>query len=191
MFKIGKTLISEEIIENNFHCNLSACKGACCIEGNSGAPLEKNEAEVLEREFEKISPYISNKAKKVIQQKGKYVYDKDGNLETPIINGKECVYVSYNSNGTLECGIEKAFDEGKINLKKPISCHLYPIRVKKYSSFTAVNYHKWNICSDACELGKILKKPIYQFVKDALIRRFGISWYLELEKVSKELKKIS
>jgi hypothetical protein len=190
MFRIGNTLISEEIIEKNFQCNLSACKGACCVKGNGGAPLEKNEAEILDKNFEKISPYISSKGKKVIEQKGKYVYDKQGSLETPLINGKECVYVSYNSNGLLECGIEKAFIKGEINLIKPNSCHLYPVRVKNYSSFTAVNYHHWNICSEACELGEELKKPIYEFVKDALIRRFGKSWYLELEKVSKELKKV-
>ena len=189
MFRIGNTLISEEIIENYFHCNLSRCKGACCVEGNGGAPLEKNEAELLDKNFAKISTYISYNAKKIIQKKGKYVYDKDGGLETPLMNGKECVYVSYSPNGLLECGIEKAFENGKINLKKPISCHLYPVRVKKYSSFTALNYHYWNICSEACELGREVNKPIYKFVKDALIRRFGKSWYLELKKVSRGLKK--
>ena len=190
MFRIGKTLVSEDIIENNFQCNISACRGACCVEGDRGATLEKNEAYIIEKNFKKIEPYISKEAKKIIQEKGKYIYDKDGNIETPLVKGKECVYVHYNLNGSMDCGIEKAYNDGVLGLKKPLSCHLYPIRVKQYSSFTAVNYHKWNICSDACSLGKELKKPLYEFVKEALIRRFGNLWYLELEKVSKKIKKV-
>ena len=190
MFRIGETLVSEEIIENNFHCNISACKGACCVEGNGGAPLEKKEAEIIEHNFDKIKPFISDSGKKIVEEKGKYIYDKEGNIETPLVNGKECVYVHYNLNGSLECGIEKAYNQGSITFKKPLSCHLYPIRVKQFSSFTAVNYHHWSICSDACSLGKELQKPLFEFVKEALIRRFGNLWYLELEKVAKELKKI-
>jgi hypothetical protein len=109
-------------------------------------------------------------------------------METPLVNGKECVYVHYNSDGILHCGIEKAYSDGKIPLKKPLSCDLYPVRIKNYSSFTAVNYHSWKICSEACSLGKELQKPLYKFVKDALIRRFGNSWYSELERVAKRLK---
>lgn len=190
MFRIGETLVSEEIIENNFHCNISACKGACCVKGNGGAPLEKKEADIIEKNFEKIHPFISKDAKKTIHEKGKYVYNKEGNIETPLVNEKECVYVHYKTNGTLECGIEKAHNEGLFKFKKPMSCHLYPIRVKQYSSFTAVNYHNWSICSDACNLGKELQKPLYEFVKEALVRRFGSLWYMELEKVSKEFKRI-
>ena len=189
MFRIGETLVSEEIIETHFHCNVSACKGACCIEGNGGAPLEKSEAKIIEKNFKKIEPYISEKTKKIVKEKGKYVYDKDGKMETPLVDGKACVYVHYNFGGVLECGIEKAYNEGAIKFKKPLSCHLYPIRIKEYSSFTAVNYHRWGICSSACSFGKELKKPLYEFVKEALIKRFGSAWYLELEKVSKELKK--
>ena len=189
MFKIGETLVSEEIIKNNFHCNIFACKGACCMKGNRGAPLEKKEAKIIEKSFDKIKPFISESGKKIVEEKGKYIYDEEGNIETPLVNGKECVYVHYNLNGFLECGIEKAYNQGSIPIKKPLSCHLYPIRVKQYSSFTAVNYHQWSICSDACSLGKELQKPLFEFVKEALIRRFGIDWYLELEKVAKELKK--
>ena len=189
MFRIGETLVSEEIIENNFHCNISACKGACCVEGNGGAPLEKKEAEIIEHNYDKIKPFISDSGRKTVDEKGKYIYDEEGNIETPLVNGKECVYVHYNLNGSLECGIEKAYNQGSITFKKPLSCHLYPIRVKQYSSFTAVNYHHWSICSDACSLGKELQKPLFEFVKEALIRRFGSAWYLQLEKVAKESKK--
>jgi hypothetical protein len=190
MFKIGETLVSEEIIKNNFHCNISACKGACCVEGVAGAPLEKNEAELIEKNFKKIEPYLSDNGKKIVKEIGKYIYDKQGEIETPLVNGKECVYVHYDSNGSVECSIEKAYNNGEIEFNKPLSCHLYPIRVKNYSSFTAVNYHEWSICSDACSLGKELQKPLYEFVKEALIRRFGNPWYLELEKVSKKIKKV-
>ena len=188
MFQLNNTLVSEEIIKNHFQCNVSACKGACCVEGEIGAPLEKGEAEIIEKYYDKIEPYISNKGKKKIKEVGQYIFDSDGNMETPLVNGKECVYVHYNSDGILHCGIEKAYSDGKIPLKKPLSCDLYPVRIKNYSSFTAVNYHSWKICSEACSLGKELQKPLYKFVKDALIRRFGNSWYSELERVAKRLK---
>ena len=139
--------------------------------------LEKSEAKIIEKNFKKIEPYISEKAKKIVKEKGKYVYDKDGKMETPLVDGKACVYVHYNFGGVLECGIEKAYNEGAIKFKKPLSCHLYPIRIKEYSSFTAVNYHRWGICSSACSFGKELKKPLYEFVKEALIKRFGSAWY--------------
>ena len=189
MFKIGKTLVSEEIIETHFHCNVDACKGACCIEGSGGAPLMENEVKIIDKNYKKIAPYLSQEAKNKISKDGKYIYDKEGKMETPLLDGKACVYVHYKSNGLLECGIEKAYNEGQIELKKPLSCHLYPIRIKEYSSFTAVNYHKWGICSEACSFGENHKKPLFQFVKEALIKRFGDDWFIELEKVAKELKK--
>ena len=136
MFRIGKTLISEEIIENNFHCNISKCKGACCVEGTAGAPLEKNEAELLNQNFEKISKYLSPRAKKTINSNGKYVALSDGKLETPLLDSKACVYVHYEDNGSLSCGIEKAYTNNEISFNKPISCHLYPVRIKEYSEFT-------------------------------------------------------
>ena len=189
MFKIGKTLVSEEIIDTYFHCNVDACKGACCIEGSGGAPLTEEEGKIIDKNYKKIAPYLSQDAKKKISKDGKYIFDKEGKMETPLLDGKACVYVHYKSNGLLECGIEKAYNEGLIELKKPLSCHLYPIRIKEYSSFTAVNYHKWEICSEACSFGGNHKKPLFQFVKEALIRRFGNDWFIELEKVAKELKK--
>jgi len=189
MFKIDKTLVSEEIIEKNFYCNISACKGACCIEGIAGAPLEKSEAKMINENFDKVSEYLSDNAKNVVKSKGKYIALKDGNLETPLLNNKACVYVHYESNGILSCGIEKAYIDGKINFNKPISCHLYPIRIKEYSEFTAVNYHHWDICFKACSFGAELKKPVFEFVKDALVRKFGNEWYNSLEKISKNFHK--
>jgi hypothetical protein len=189
MFKIDKTLVSEEIIEKNFHCNISACKGACCIEGIAGAPLEKSEAKMINENFYKVSEYLSDNAKNAVKSKGKYIALKDGTLETPLLNNKACVYVHYESNGILSCGIEKAYIDGKINFNKPISCHLYPIRIKEYSEFTAVNYHHWDICFKACSLGAELKKPVFEFVKDALVRKFGNEWYNSLEKISKNFQK--
>ena len=189
MFRIGKTLVSEEIIENNFHCNISKGKGACCVEGTAGAPLEKNEAQLLNENFDKISKYLSPRAKKTIISNGKYVALNDGKLETPLIDSKACVYVHYEDNGSLSCGIEKAYVNNEISFNKPISCHLYPVRVKEYSEFTAVNYHNWFICSDACSLGNELKKPVYEFVKEALIKKFGNQWFLELEKIAKNKTK--
>ena len=146
--------------------------------------IEKNLKSIREDNTIQLS-----EMRKTVDEKGKYIYDEEGNIETPLVNGKECVYVHYNLNGSLECGIEKAYNQGSITFKKPLSCHLYPIRVKQYSSFTAVNYHHWSICSDACSLGKELQKPLFEFVKEALIRRFGSAWYLQLEKVAKESKK--
>ena len=161
MFKIGKTLVSEEIIDTYFHCNVDACKGACCIEGSGGAPLTEEEGKIIDKNYKKIAPYLSQDAKKKISKDGKYIFDKEGKMETPLLDGKACVYVHYKSNGLLECGIEKAYNEGLIELKKPLSCHLYPIRIKEYSSFTAVNYHKWEICSEACSFGENHKKAYY------------------------------
>ncbi|MBL6647654.1 MAG: DUF3109 family protein [Flavobacteriaceae bacterium] len=185
MFRIGKTLVSEEILENNFHCNIEKCKGACCVEGIAGAPLQEQEANLLAKNFDKISKYISPRAKKIVKNNGAYVTLKDGKIETPLVESKACVYVHYESNGTLSCGIEKAYKKNEIEFNKPISCHLYPVRVKEYSEFTAVNYHKWSICFDACSLGNELKKPVYEFVKEALIKKFGNEWFLELEKIAK------
>ena len=123
---------------------------------------------------------------KAIEEQGTHVVSDFGELETPLVNHEECAYVTFDKNGITKCGIEEAYNQNLIEFKKPISCHLYPVRVKKYSSFSAVNYHKWDICDDACELGKSLQTPIYKFVKDALVRKFGENWYSELEKVAKE-----
>ena len=186
MFQINKTLISEELISKYFKCNLSACQGACCVEGEAGAPLEEDEIKMLEDDFNAIRPFLSTKGLKTIEDQGKHVKRKSGELETPLVNNKECAYVVFNPNGTTQCGIENAYKSKKINWKKPISCHLYPVRVTNYSEFSAVNYHKWEICNPACNLGDELKVPVYEFVKKALIRKFGKKWYDKLESIAKK-----
>ncbi|WP_350284276.1 DUF3109 family protein [uncultured Croceitalea sp.] len=185
MFQIDKTLISEEIIENDFVCNLTACKGACCVDGEAGAPLEENETEILTAIFEKVKPYLRPEGIKEIEDQGTFVKGEDGDWETPLVNNSECAYTIF-SDGVAKCGLEAAYNDGVTDWKKPISCHLYPVRTRDYTEFTAVNYHKWEICDPACSLGNELQVPIYKFVKEALIRKFGEAWYAELEKVAHE-----
>ena len=185
MIEIDNTLISEEILENNFVCNLDACKGACCVEGDAGAPVEDDEVEILERIYHKVAPYLSEQGRKAIEAQGTAVRGSDGEWETPLINGGECAYVVRDEKGIVLCGIEQAYREGKIDWKKPISCHLYPIRLKTYPSFVAVNYERWSICKDACILGRKLQVPVYKFVREALIRNFGEEWYEQLEAAEK------
>ena len=187
MFQIGNSLVSEEIITNDFVCNLNACKGACCVEGEAGAPLDKEETKLLEKNYDLIAPFLNEKGKAAIEKQGKFIRVEDETFETPLVDNKECAYVVFGVNGTTQCGIENAYRDNAIDWKKPISCHLYPVRVKEYSEFNAVNYHRWHICDSGCQLGDSLKIPIYQFVKDALIRKFGNERYSELEMAAKEL----
>lgn len=187
MFQIGNTVVSEEIIENDFVCNLSACKGQCCVDGDAGAPLLEEETQVLEQIYPTIKSYLRPEGIAAIEAQGAWVVGEDGEYETPLVNGSECAYVIFDEDTAL-CGIEQAYNEGKLDYKKPISCHLYPIRIKEYSQFSAVNYHRWYICDDACTLGKELEVPVYKFLKAPLIRKFGEDWYNELELVAKEWK---
>jgi hypothetical protein len=188
MFQLNKTIISEEILEKEFVCNLSACKGACCVDGDAGAPLTQEETQILVDIYPKVKPFLRPEGIQAIEEQGAFVIGTDGEYETTLIEGKDCAYVIFDGQTAL-CGIEQAYNEGIVDWKKPVSCHLYPIRVKEYSDFAAVNYHKWHICSDACALGKELQVPVYKFVKEALIRKFGEQWYQELEKVAEEMKK--
>jgi hypothetical protein len=187
MFQLGKTIVSEEIIEKDFVCNLSACKGKCCIDGEAGAPLDEDELIILMDIYPKVKPFLRTEGIEAIEDQGLFTMD-EGEYETTLIDGKDCAYAIYDANNTVKCGIEEAYNQGAIDWKKPISCHLYPIRITEYSEFSAVNYHKWPICDDACTLGATLQVPVYKFVKEALIRKFGEDWYLELEKVAKNHK---
>jgi hypothetical protein len=174
------TLISEDIIENNFICNLEKCKGACCVEGEFGAPLEEEEIKILESEFENIKPFLSDAGIKAIRKNGVWEKARDGDIVTTCLPNGQCNFSTY-ENGILGCGIEKAFKEGKTTFRKPISCHLYPIRITKVAEFDALNYSRWDICKPACNLGNKHKLPIYKFLKEALIRKYGEDWYTELE----------
>jgi len=187
VFQLDNTIVSEDIIKNDFVCNLSACKGACCIDGDAGAPLDKDEVAILEDIYPKVKPFLRKEGIESIERQGTSVTTVFGDLETPLINGKDCAYVIFDDKKTALCGIEEAYNQGAIDWKKPVSCHLYPVRVKKYSKFSAVNYDRWDICDDACTLGAELQVPIYKFVKEALIRKFGQAWYDALEKVAAKL----
>lgn len=189
MFQLGKTIVSEDIIEKDFVCNLSACKGACCIDGEAGAPLEASEIKKMEEVYPVVKSYLRKEGIAAIEQQGIYIETPNGELETPLIDGADCAYVIFDEKGTAMCAIEEAYNQGEIDWKKPVSCHLYPVRVQEYTEFAAVNYHKWEICDDACALGKELQVPIYKFVKEALIRKFGADWYTELETVAAKLEK--
>jgi len=188
MFQLGKTIVSEDILEKDFVCNLSACKGVCCVDGDAGAPLSLEETKILEEIYPKIKSFLSKEGIAAIEAQGTWTKGTDGDIETPLIDNKGCAYVIFDGKTAL-CGIEQAYSQGVISFKKPVSCHLYPIRVKDFTEFAAVNYDKWDICDDACSLGQELGVPVYKFVKEALIRRFGENWYLELEKVAQEYKK--
>lgn len=188
MFQLGKTLVSEDIIEKDFVCNLSACKGACCVDGDAGAPLDADETEILKSIYPKVKPFLRQEGIDEIEKQGAFITTEDGEFETPLINGADCAYVIFDERNTALCAIEEAYNQGEVDWKKPVSCHLYPVRVKDYTEFSAVNYHNWQICDDACTLGKELQVPIYKFVKEALVRKFGEDWYAELEKVADKLK---
>jgi hypothetical protein len=188
MFQLGKAIVSEDIIEKDFVCNLQACKGICCIEGEAGAPVTEDEVKILKEIYPHVKPFLRPEGIAAIEQQGTHIKSDLGDLETPLVNGKECAYVTFNDKGIAGCGIEDAYNAGKTTFRKPISCHLYPVRIQDYSEFSAVNYHTWQICDDACTLGKELQVPVYKFLKEALIRKFGENWYLALEKVAQEYK---
>lgn len=181
MIQVGEVLVSDDIKEVEFVCNLEKCKGACCVEGDLGAPLEEDELETMKSIQKAIKPYLTKAGLAAIKEQGPYILDEDGDYSTPTIGGKECAYAHYDSKGVLKCGIEQAYLDGKVEFRKPISCHLYPIRItKNKKGFEAVNYHKWSICSAACTLGQSLQVPLYKFLKEPLIRKYGDVWYAEL-----------
>lgn len=189
MIELGKTLLSDDIAEKFFVCNLESCKGACCVEGDLGAPLEDKELQLLTDAYSQIKPYLSEEGKKAIEAQGIYVLDEEGDYSTPTIEGKECAYAIYDNKGILKCGMEQAYNDKKTNFKKPISCHLYPIRTTKYEEFEALNYDRWEICDAACVLGEELQLPVYKFLKEPLIRKYGEQWYNDLvQLIEKEEK---
>lgn len=191
MLAIQSTLVSEEIIEKHFVCDLHACKGACCVKGDYGAPLEEDELEQLEKVYPKVKPYLTEPGVKAIEKQGKYILYEKKEWVTPLISGRECAYTIFDK-GVAKCGIEKAYFDGKIEFRKPVSCHLYPIRINKMkNAVEAINYDKWSICKPACKLGDALKVPIYKFLKDSLTRKFGEEWYRELEVAAEAFNKQS
>ncbi len=180
MLQIKDTIISLDLFDQKFSCNLHHCHGICCVEGDSGAPLEMDEITELENVLPVIWDDLSDKAKEVIEKQGVAYPDIEGEMVTSIVNGKDCVFTCYGEDGICYCAVEKAWREGKVTFMKPISCHLYPIRTKKYPEYTAVNYQQWSICSGARALGQITGTPLYKYLKEPLIRKFGQEWYDEL-----------
>ena len=180
MIQIQQTLISDDIFEEEFICDLCRCKGQCCVDGDSGAPITKEEYTEINEILPEIWDDLSPKAQELINEKGIAYTDYDGELVTSIINGEECVFTFFVENGVCKCAIDNAYREGRISVQKPISCHLYPIRLKEYEEFTAVNYNRWSICEPAVDLGRKNSVPLYRFLKEPLIRKFGEDWYNEV-----------
>lgn len=184
MFQLGKTIVSDDLLEKDFVCNLAACKGICCVAGEAGAPLEARELDILDDQYDHIKPFLRPEGIAAIEAQGRWIERENGELETPLVNNAECAYATFTASGMALCGIEAAYRSGATPFYKPISCHLYPVRIQEYTDFKAVNYHKWQICDPACQLGEELGVPVYKFVKEALIRKFGPAWYADLEQVA-------
>ena len=188
MFLIQNTLVSLDVLEKDFCCDLDKCRGCCCIEGDAGAPVEMDEVAKLEEVLPLIWNDLAPEAKAIIDKQGVVYTDEEGDLVTSIVNGKDCVFTCYDEKGCCYCAIEKAFRAGKVDFCKPVSCALYPIRVGDYGPYKAVNYHRWNVCKAAVLLGQKENLPVYKFLKEPLIRKFGEDWYKELEIAAEELK---
>lgn len=193
MIAIDNKLVSDAIIEDQFVCDLNKCKGGCCEDGDAGAPLEKQELEHLIDMFDRIEPYLTKDGKKEIEKQGKYIWDAEFGWVTPTISGQMCAYGFRDENGIIKCGIEKAFLEGKISWKKPSSCHLFPIRVSKSKldpDMEYLNYEpRTDLCSAACKLGKQLKVPVYKFLREPIINKYGEEFYEALEATAEHMKK--
>lgn len=189
MIAIDNVLVSDDVAQAQFVCDLIKCKGGCCEDGDAGAPLEKDELDIINDIYETVKPYLTEEGIRQIEKQGRYEYNKDFGWVTPTIRGRMCVYGFKDSHGIIKCGIEQAYRDGKVKFKKPISCHLYPIIVNKgkKGDFDRVNYEpREKLCNPACVQGKKLKVPVYQFLKEPLIRQFGAAFYEALDKVATE-----
>jgi hypothetical protein len=181
MLKIDHVLVSDELKDTYFSCHLKACHGDCCVEGDAGAPIDEEEISMLEDYIDEVKLFMTDAGKEVVEKNGVFDYDTDGEYVTPLVNNRECAFV-YRENGVNFCAIEKAYLEKKIKFQKPVSCHLYPVRLSKVCEFTAVNYHKWSICAPAIINGRKEGIPLYKYLKSSLTRKFGVAWYDTLEK---------
>lgn len=191
MISIGDVILSDQMISEQFVCDLNACKGGCCVDGDAGAPVTRSEMKQIDKIYETIKPYLTEEGISEIEKQGKYIHDEEFGWVTPTINQKICVYGFKDENGIVKCGIEQAFLNGEVNFKKPISCHLFPAIVKKSKNGVTnfVNYEpRKDLCKAACSLGKKLQVPVYVFLKEPLIRRFGQSFYNDLEATAQYIK---
>jgi hypothetical protein len=187
MLLIEDVLVDEAILREGFVCNLNACKGACCVQGDAGAPLTDEEAETLETIYPAVKPFLRPEGIAAIEAQGKWVAEPGFGLSTPLVEGKECAYVTFQPDGTATCGIEQAWIAGAVSFQKPISCHLYPIREDQAGAFTRIRYDRWDICAAACLKGQQEQVPIFKFTRQALIRRFGEDFYAELADIATQL----
>ena len=189
IFEIQGKLVSSELFEKEFVCNLNACKGACCVEGEGGAPLTLSEVDAIEEHYSEVEPYLTENGKAAIAKQGVFYMDWENEPVTTLVGNKDCSFVTYDENGITLCGIEKAQREGKTKISKPISCALYPIRVSQINGQEVLNYHRWSICSDACVKGQELGIKVYQFLKKPIIKAFGEEFFREMELIDKEYSK--
>jgi len=188
MLEIGRTIVSLDILEKKFLCDLLKCKGACCVEGDSGAPVTPDEVRIIEESYSEVESYIPENHRRAIKEQGFAVIDIEGDLVTPLVDNLQCAY-SFEERGIIKCGIEKAFLDGKITFRKPVSCHLFPVRITEYKRFDAVNYEQIDICQPGRDCGKSEKLPVYVFLKEPLIRKYGEEWYEQLTYAAENLPK--
>lgn len=192
MIAIDHVLVSDKLVSEQFVCDLNACKGACCVDGDAGAPLDKEELKKIDEVFDAVVPYLNDESIRNIREQGRYVYDKEFGWVTPTINSRICVYGITDEKGIVKCGIEQAYRDGKVKWKKPISCHLFPVIVKKSSDGVTeyANYEpREDHCKAACTLGRKLKVPVYEFLKEPLVRKFGEDFYEALDVTAKHIRK--
>jgi hypothetical protein len=180
MLEIGRAIVSLDILEKHFLCDLLKCKGNCCVEGDSGALLTEGEAKEIEQNYPVFEKYIPEEHKKEVEKQGFSVIDFEGDLVTPLVNNRQCAYTFTDEKGILKCAIEKAYLEGEITFRKPLSCHLFPIRITEYQHFDAVNYQQLDICKPGRKCGAEQKLPLYKFLREPLIRKYGSEWYEQL-----------
>jgi len=189
VIEIEGKLISLDIFQKQFVCDLSKCKGACCVEGDDGAPLTEEEVHWIEEDLDSIKPYMRKEGVEAVDRDGVYYMDADDEPVTTLVNGGECAFVRFDEQGIAKCTIEEAFEDGKSQFKKPISCHLYPIRVSQLKKYEALNYNIWHLCDPACALGKELKVKTYKFLKEPIIRKWGEDFFNELKLVDSQLER--
>ncbi len=189
MIAIDNVLLSDQVVEARFVCDLDSCKGGCCVEGDCGAPITEVEAAIIKDAYPKIKKYLPQEHIDAVEQHGTHDMDDEYGHVTPTINGGICVYAFTDELGIVKCGFEQAWKNKEIEFQKPISCHLYPIRIKKFPEYEAVNYEpRKQLCRPACKLGKKLEVPVYQFLKDALVRNYGQDFYDRLDATAKHMK---
>jgi hypothetical protein len=185
MIQIDNTLISLDIIEKEFVCDYAKCKGICCVEGDSGAPLTNTEIEQIEALLPELLPLLAKQNQEIIRSQGVFYIDSENEKVTSLVNNAECAFVIH-EKGMISCAIERLYEQGKSEIPKPMSCHLYPIRARKYRDFEALNYDIWHICKDAVCKGKTEQKKVFQFLKTSLTRKYGEAWYMQLEEIARQ-----